>query len=139
MRLGLSAARVPRLHLLAQALLTVIDWRSLCNSTTKQLIETLFRNGTVTVVGIVLSFSLSFLTQWANNPLPWTLKDVPTVVLIALGIVFQMISLHALLKLSSLKEGAYNKANRIFMIGVAITGSGIVAAIIIDTVKLVGR
>jgi len=106
------------------------------NDDNEQLIETLFRNGTVTVVGIVLSFSLSFLTQWANNPLPWTIEDVPTVFLIALGIVFQMISLHALLKLSSLKEGIYNKANRIFMLGVATTGLGIVAAIIIDAVKL---
>jgi hypothetical protein len=107
------------------------------NDDNEQLIETLFRNGTVTVVGIVLSFSLSFLTQWANNPLPWTLKDMPTVVLIAVGIVFQMIALHALLKLSSLKEAAYNKANRTFMIGVGITSAGVATAIIIDAIKLI--
>lgn len=37
----------------------------------EQLVEMLFRNGTLTVSGILLSFSLSFVTQWANNPVPW--------------------------------------------------------------------
>ncbi|WP_165448740.1 hypothetical protein [Rhizobium ruizarguesonis] len=38
------------------------------NDDDEHLIETLFRNGTITVVGVVLSFSLGFLTQWASNP-----------------------------------------------------------------------
>ena len=34
-------------------------------------VEILFRNGTITVVGIVVAFSLGFLTHWAANPIPW--------------------------------------------------------------------
>ncbi|WP_019171133.1 hypothetical protein [Pseudaminobacter salicylatoxidans] len=102
-----------------------------------QIVETLFRNGTITVVGIVLSFSLSFLTQWANNPLPWNLVDLPPVFLIIAGIVCQIMALAILLRIASLQHNIYAKANRRFLIGVVLTGLGIVLAIIIDAVKLV--
>jgi hypothetical protein len=102
----------------------------------EHLIETLFRNGTITVVGVVLSFSLGFLTQWASNPIPWRLADLPTLVVIAIGIVFQLRSLSLLLQTSSLKKVVYDKASRLFLNGVIITGSGVFIAIAIDTVRL---
>ncbi|WSH24936.1 hypothetical protein U8Q07_33255 (plasmid) [Rhizobium ruizarguesonis] len=74
------------------------------NDDDEHLIETLFRNGTITVVGVVLSFSLGFLTQWASNPIPWRLADLPTLVVITIGIVFQLRSLALLLQTSSLKK-----------------------------------
>jgi hypothetical protein len=64
----------------------------------------LFRNGTLTVSGILLSFSLSFVTQWANNPVPWMLTDLPTVVLLSAGIVFQIIALVRLLRHDSVED-----------------------------------
>ncbi|WP_326893035.1 hypothetical protein U8P73_29105 (plasmid) [Rhizobium beringeri] len=76
------------------------------NDDDEHLIETLFRNGTITVVGVVLSFSLGFLTQWASNPIPWRLADLPTLVVIIMGIVFQLRSLALLLQTSSLKKSS---------------------------------
>ncbi|WP_161491388.1 hypothetical protein [Ensifer sp. LC163] len=48
-------------------------------------IEPVSRNGTVTVVGVVLSFSLGFLTQWAANPVPWNMGDLPAAILLAIA------------------------------------------------------
>src|SRR5690554_6943444 len=76
----------------------------------EQLVEMLFRNGTLTVVGILISFSLSFLTQWANNPLPWELADLPTLLLLSFGIIAQGISLALLLRHNSLQKRFYDKA-----------------------------
>ncbi|MGO4138423.1 hypothetical protein ACEQ6A_28245 [Rhizobium brockwellii] len=84
------------------------------NDDDEHLIETLFRNGTITVVGVVLSFSLGFLTQWASNPIPWRLADLPTLVVIIMGIVFQLRSLALLLQTSSLKKVVYDKASRLW-------------------------
>ncbi|MDR6635405.1 hypothetical protein J2X72_004219 [Phyllobacterium sp. 1468] len=106
------------------------------NDDDEHLIETLFRNGTITVVGVVLSFSLGFLTQWASNPIPWRLTDLPTLVVIAIGIVFQLRSLALLLQTSSLKKVVYDKASRLFLHGVMITGAGVFLAILIDTFRL---
>ena len=106
------------------------------NDDDEHLIETLFRNGTITVVGVVLSFSLGFLTQWASNPIPWRLTDLPTLVVIAIGIVFQLRSLALLLQTSSLKKAVYDKASRLFLNGVIITGAGVFLAILIDTFRL---
>lgn len=52
----------------------------------EELIETIFRNGTITVVGILLAFSLGFVTHWAANPMPWRLYDLFAVVPILVGI-----------------------------------------------------
>lgn len=106
------------------------------NDDNEQLIETLFRNGTLTVVGIVLSFSLGFLSQWANNPLPWSLADAPPVLLLGAGIIWQIIALVGLLAPGSLKKNVFEKANRKFAIGVILTSAGVFAAIVIDLAKL---
>jgi hypothetical protein len=99
-------------------------------------IEPLFRNGTITVVGVVLSFSMGFLTQWASNPLPWRLSDLPTLVIISIGIVLQLLSLALLLKTDSLKRPVYERASRLFLSGVIIVGSGVFVAILVDTFRL---
>lgn len=106
------------------------------NDDNEQLIETLFRNGTLTVVGIVLSFSLGFLSQWANNPLPWQLVDAPPVLLLSAGIVWQIVALIGLLKPTSLKKNIFEQANRTFVIGVILTSSGVFSAIVIDLAKV---
>nr|WP_245436088.1 hypothetical protein [Mesorhizobium tamadayense] len=63
----------------------------------EELIETIFRNGTITVVGILLAFSLGFLTHWAANPVPWQLQDLFAVMPILAGIALQMRALSMLL------------------------------------------
>lgn len=106
------------------------------NDDNEQLIETLFRNGTLTVIGIVLSFSLGFLTQWASNPIPWQLMDLPTIILIAVGIVLQVTALIGLLQPTSLRKHVFDKANRRFIFGVISTSAGVVSAVVIDFIEL---
>jgi hypothetical protein len=106
------------------------------NDDNEQLIETLFRNGTLTVIGIVLSFSLGFLTQWASNPIPWQLLDLPTIVLISAGIIWQMVALIGLLQPASLKKQVFDKANRRFVIGLISTSAGVVLAVVVDFIEL---
>ena len=106
------------------------------NDDNEQLIETLFRNGTLTVVGIVLSFSLGFLTQWASNPIPWQLIDLPTIILLSLGIIWQVMALVGLLQPASLKKNVFDRANRKFVIGVITTSVGVIAAVVIDFIEL---
>lgn len=101
------------------------------------LVEMLFRNGTLTVVGILLSFSLTFLTQWAQNPIPWTLVDLPTLILLTLGIVTQGYSLALFLKHDSLRRSVYDRAARWFLAGISFTGAGVISAILVDLFLLV--
>ena len=109
------------------------------NDHDEHLIETVFRNGTITVVGVVLSFSLGFLTQWASNPIPWKLTDLPTLLVISTGCVLQLRSLALLLKTESLKKSVYDKASRYFFSGIVTTGFGVFLAIIIDTFRLLSE
>lgn len=95
-------------------------------------VEMLFRNGTLTAVCILLSFSLTFVTQWAHNPVPWGLADLPTLVLLSLGIVMQVISLKNLLKHDSLERGPFDAATRLFVRGVVATSLGVISAIVVD-------
>jgi len=48
-------------------------------------IEAVFRNGSITVVGVIVGFSLTFLTAWASNPLPWSLYDLYGIVPLVAG------------------------------------------------------
>lgn len=100
------------------------------------LVEMLFRNGTLTVSGILLSFSLSFVTQWANNPVAWTLSDLPTVLLLSGGIVVQILALVRLLRHDSVKRAMYDKATRSMVWGISLTGTGVISAMFIDLIKL---
>jgi hypothetical protein len=101
-----------------------------------QLVDVVFRNGSLTAVGIVLSFSLGFLTQWANNPIPWKLTDLPTVLLLATGIILQLKALASLLDASTLKRRLFEKANRVFVYGVTLTATGVFVGIVTDLLRL---
>lgn len=107
------------------------------NNPGEQRVELLFRNGTITVVGIILAFSLGFLTQWANNPIPWTLFDLPTIVLISAGIAIQLGALVKLLNHDSLVRSQFDKATRLFVVGLVTTVAGVISAVVIDFVQLV--
>ncbi len=102
-------------------------------------IEAVFRNGSVTVVGVLAGFSLTFLTAWAANPLPWQLHDLFGIVPLAVGIVFQLISLAALLRPDSLIRDRYDRAIRIFLIGLVLVSIGVAAAIVADAVTIAER
>jgi len=101
------------------------------------LVEMLFRNGTLTVVGILLSFSLTFVTQWAHNPLPWDLLDFPPILLLIAGIACQAYALVIFLRHDSLRRAIYDKGSKFFIAGLCLTATGVISAIIIDFVQIV--
>lgn len=102
----------------------------------EQLVEMLFRNGTLTVSGILLSFSLSFVTQWANNPVDWRLADLPTVVLLISGIIVQILALVRLLRHDSVKRAMYDRAARVMIAGISLTAAGVISAMVVDLIRL---
>ena len=97
-----------------------------------ELVETIFRNGTLTVVGIVLAFSLGFVTHWAANPIPWQEADILALVPLLIGITLQIRSLSLLLQHWCLKRRCFDSANRIFMAGLILTAGGVMLAILLD-------
>jgi hypothetical protein len=98
-------------------------------------VEPVFRNGTVTVVGIVLSFSLGFMTQWAANPRPWETIDLPAIVLLAAGVVLQLYALALLLDVRSVERGVYDRAKNVFLCGVIATSAGVILALVVDFLR----
>ena len=91
-----------------------------------------FRNGSVTVVGVVAGFSLTFLTEWAANPVPWQLHDLVGIAPMIAGIAFQVVALAALLHPNSLERARYDRAIRLFLIGLVLVSIGVVIAIAVD-------
>ncbi|HEY0125303.1 MAG TPA: hypothetical protein VGC14_26770 [Rhizobium sp.] len=100
------------------------------------VVEMLFRNGTLTVVGIILSFSLTFLTQWAANPVPWGASDIPAVLMLAVGICVQGRGLVLFLRHDSLRRRVYDRATCWFLCGLATTTFGVFLAIAADLLHL---
>jgi hypothetical protein len=98
----------------------------------EDLIETVFRNGSVTTVGILLAFSLGFITHWAANPIPWQTYHLVAVLPILIGIALQMRALSLLLDIKSLQRRIYERANRIFLTGLVFTACGVGLAILLD-------
>ncbi len=105
----------------------------------EQNIDAVFRNGSVTVVGVIAGFSLTFLTAWAANPLPWQLHDLVGIVPLAGGSIFQLVALAALLHPNSLKRDRYDRAIRIFLIGLVLASCGVAAVIGIDAILVAKR
>ncbi|WP_315918974.1 hypothetical protein [Mesorhizobium sp. SP-1A] len=99
-------------------------------------VETIFRNGTLTVVGVVLAFSLGFVSHWAGNPVPWQLYDGFALVPILAGIGLQIKALAALLDHDCLKRPVFERANRIFMRGLLLTSGGVALAVTLDYLEV---
>lgn len=105
----------------------------------KDLIEPVFRNGTVTTVGILLAFSLGFITHWAANPIPWQSYHLVAVLPILVGIALQMRALAMLLDTKSLQRSIHARANRIFITGLVLTACGVGGAILLDFFEIAGK
>lgn len=101
-------------------------------------VEVLFRNGNVTVMGIIIAFSLGFVSQWAANPVPWIPIDTFAMVPMVTGIVLQLIALWSMLRLSSLERPKFRRANVTFMIGLVLTSLGVMLAVAFDVMAVSG-
>ena len=102
-------------------------------------IEAVFRNGSVTVVGVIVGFSLTYLTSWASNPVPWQLHDLVAIVPLATGVVLQLFALSALLNTNSLERPVYDRAVRLFLIGLVLVCVGLVGVVTVDAILTARR
>ena len=97
-------------------------------------IDATFRNGSLTAIGVVVGFSLGFLSRWAASPGEWSRADLFAVTAITLGIAIQIKALADLLSITSLVLTRYNRSIRLFMIGLVLVASGVVIAIFADLI-----
>jgi hypothetical protein len=95
-------------------------------------IDSTFRNGSLTAIGVVVGFSLGFLSRWAGLPGEWSRSDLLAVFAITIGIVLQIKALADLLSVKSLILSRYNRAIRIFLAGLILVALGTGAAIFAD-------
>ncbi|MBM6579245.1 hypothetical protein ILT44_03530 [Microvirga sp. BT689] len=97
-----------------------------------QRIDSTFRNGSITAIGVVVGFSLGFLSHWAALPGEWMPSDLASVALITLGLALQVKALADLLLVSSLQLKRYNRSIRVFMAGLIMVSLGVVLAVFAD-------
>jgi hypothetical protein len=103
---------------------------------TIERIEPSFRYGSTIIIGVLAGFSLAFLTAWASNPLPWGLKDLPAVVALVIGVIFELAAVWILLDPRSLELPVYRRSIRYFRIGVVLVGIGVALGIAVDYVTV---
>ncbi|EIM29553.1 hypothetical protein [Microvirga lotononidis] len=103
-----------------------------------QRVDSTFRNGSITAIGVVVGFSLGFLSRWSALPGEWTHSDLVSVALITLGLSLQVKALADLLLISSLQLKWYNRSVRFFLTGLILVGLGVVLAVFADLVGLRG-
>jgi uncharacterized membrane protein len=106
---------------------------------TPERIEPVFRNGSVTVVGVIVGFSLTFVTSWASNPSPWQLHDLLGLIPLGIGVIFQLFALSAMLHVESLERPRYDRAVRLFLIGLILVGLGLAGVITADAITVAQR
>ena len=95
----------------------------------RKQIDSTFRNGSVTAIGVVLAFSLGFLNNWSSLPTAWIPEDLIAVALIAGGIAFQIWAMAGMLSVASLEVPVYQRIIRIFLIGLTLVALGVLMAI----------
>ena len=99
-------------------------------------IDATFRNGSITAVGIILGFSLGFLSQWASNPIAWSKVDIAAAVPIIAGIALQGKAFADLMSTASLVVANYERARKTFLFGLACVAIGVAVAILTDILGL---
>ena len=92
-------------------------------------IESTFRNGSLTAFSVVIGFSLSFLTRWAELPGAWHRFDFVALSAIVLGSSCQIVALARLLSIQSLLLARYNGAVRLFLTGLGLMALGVLIAV----------
>ncbi|MEK1895729.1 MAG: hypothetical protein AAAB20_21065 [Rhizobium sp.] len=102
----------------------------------EEKIDATFRNGSLTAAGIILGFSLSFISRWVSNPNDWSRIDIFPMLLLTVGIALQVKVFADLLARDSLIAAKYDRARRLFLIGIAVVAAGIGLALINDILGL---
>jgi hypothetical protein len=100
-------------------------------------IDSVFRNGSMTVVGVLTAFSLGILTQWTDDPTPWHWIDLIVVAPMVAGTAAQLIALKRLLQPSSLEARVYARAIRMFLWGLSLLAAGVLLGVIQDGASVI--
>ena len=95
-------------------------------------ITELFRNGSLTAMSVIVGFSLSFLLRWAGSTGKWHNADLFAVALIVVGSAAQIWSLGAMLFLSAMLTANYQRAIRIFLVGLGLVAIGVALALLAE-------
>ena len=98
-------------------------------------IDATFRNGSMTAIGIIIGFSLSFLRSWGANPVPWQWVDVFAVVPLLAGLTLQVWAFAQLLKPESMLIGKYTSAKNQFLAGMVLVLAGVAIALLLDILQ----
>lgn len=98
-------------------------------------IDPTFRNGSLTAIGVVVGFSLGFVSNWALQPGTWNIVDIVSVLLIGIGIGLQIRALAGMLSTNSLNLAIYERLIRTFLIGLGLVAFGVGMAIFGDVVS----
>jgi len=104
---------------------------------TPQRLEASFRIGSMTTVGVLAAFSLTFLTTWAALPGRWQLYDLFGLAVMVIGSILQLVAIALLLRADSLERPRYDYAVRWFLIGLALVMLGITISLAGDAVTFV--
>ena len=97
------------------------------------------RTGSITAIGIVLGFSLTFFSSWMDGPEPWDYTGIVILLTLASGIALQIISLRRLLILPQapgLRHSVadHNRAAKLFFWGTALVSAGFFLWVLISMV-----
>ncbi len=99
-------------------------------------IDSTFRNGSLTAIGVVVGFSLGFLSSWATADGAWNWLDMVGVGFILVGIALQIWSLSGMLGVASLIRARYERLVRLFLIALCITATGVSLAVFGDMIGI---
>ncbi|MBY3221414.1 hypothetical protein RWK44_22000 [Rhizobium sp. 25PS6] len=99
-------------------------------------IDATFRNGSLTAAGIILGFSLNFISVWVSNPNDWSRIDILPMLFLTVGIAVQVKVFADLLARNSLVATNYDRSRRLFLIGLGIVAAGMGIALVNDILGL---
>jgi hypothetical protein len=99
-------------------------------------IDSTFRNGSLTAIGVVVGFSLGFLSSWATSDGEWYAVDLVAVSFILVGIALKIRALAGMLAVSSLLLVNYERLVRYFLIGLLLTAFGVTFAVFGDVIGI---
>ncbi|MBX5157797.1 MULTISPECIES: hypothetical protein [unclassified Rhizobium] len=99
-------------------------------------IDATFRNGSLTATGIILGFSLNFISVWVSNPNDWSRIDILPMLFLTIGIAIQVKVFADLLARNSLIAVKYDRSRRLFLIGLGVVAAGIGIALVNDILGL---
>ncbi|WP_454849876.1 hypothetical protein [Rhizobium binxianense] len=102
----------------------------------EERIDATFRNGSLTAAGIILGFSLNFISNWVSNPNDWSVIDTLPMLFLVAGIAVQVKVFADLLARDSLIAAKYDRCRRLFLIGLSIVAVGMGIALVNDILGL---